>query len=225
LLRWLRNGQRAGGPEGFIGFAISARMSDALKERARMLPEALWKPYREDAEAILECAELCNYDPLDKQAGESLDEVRYLRIRVRSRQGELFGGRTMKYFAVGTNIWGDWSARKLLEWHREKAGSIEAIHDVMKNELGAGVLPCGRFGANAAWFRMVAIAHNVLTALKRLGLPPDLLRARPKRLRFLFLNAAGRLVRHARRMVLRLALGVDRIRDWLQARPLLAAPA
>lgn len=224
LLRWLRNGQRADGPEGFIGFAISARMSDALKERTHRLAEALWKPYREDADAILECAELYNYDPLEKKAGEELDQVRYLVIRVRSRQGVLFGGRTTKYFAVVTNIWGDWSAQKLLEWQREKAGSIEAIHDVMKNELAAGVLPCGRFGANAAWFRLAAISHNVLTALKRLALPAELLRARPKRLRFLFLNAPGRLVHHARKLVLRLGLGAQRIREWLEARPLLAAP-
>ena len=95
----------------------------------------------------------------------------------------------------------------------------------MKNELAAGVLPCGRFGANAAWFRLAAISHNVLTALKRLALPPDLLRARPKRLRFLFLNAPGRLVHHARKITLRLGLGLARIREWLQARPLLLAPA
>ena len=95
----------------------------------------------------------------------------------------------------------------------------------MKNELAAGVLPCGRFGANAAWFRLAAITHNVLTALKRLALPADLLRARPKRLRFLFLNAPGRLVHHARKLILRLGAGRERIREWLQARPLLAAPA
>jgi len=70
-------------------------------------------------------------------------------IRVRSRQGVLFGGRIMKYFAVVTNIWGD---------------------DVMKNELAAGVLPC------------------------------------------------------ARKIILRLGLGAQRICEWLQARLLLAAP-
>ena len=191
-------------------------MCEALQERARRLAEALWKPYREDADVIVECAELYNYDPLEKQAREQ-DES--------SRQGLLFGGRSMKYFAVVTNIWGEWSANKLLEWHRDKAGSIEAIHDVMKSELAAGVLPCGRFGANAAWFRMAAISHNVLTALKRLALPPELLRARPKRLRFLFWNTPGRLLHHARKLVLRLGLGAQRIREWLQARPLLAAPA
>jgi len=225
LLRWLRNGKREGGPAGYIGFAVSARMSESLGEWIRLLPEGLWKPYREDADAVLECAELLNFETLEKKAGEELDAVRYLAIRVRGRQGQLFGGRTTKHFAVVTNIWGKWSAKQVLEWHREKAGTIEALHDVLKNELAAGVLPCGRFGANAAWFRMAAISHNVLTALKRLGLPAELLRARPKRLRFLFLNAPGRLVHHARKLVLKIGLAAARIRQWLEARPLLLATA
>src|SRR5438309_2848476 len=54
--------------------------------------------------------------------------------------------------AVATNLW-DWDPKRLLQWHREKAGSIEAVHDVLKNELGGGVLPSKRFGADAAWFR------------------------------------------------------------------------
>jgi hypothetical protein len=30
---------------------------------------------------------------------------------------------------------------RLIEWHREKAGTIELVHDVIKNYLGGGVLP------------------------------------------------------------------------------------
>jgi hypothetical protein len=90
-------------------------------------------------------------------------------IRIRKRQGELFAdGSEGKYFAVASNQW-DWGPKKLLEWHRQKAGSIEAVHDVLKNELAGGVMPCARFGANAAWLRLALITHNVLTALKRIG--------------------------------------------------------
>jgi hypothetical protein len=70
---------------------------------------------------------------------------------------------------------------------------------VVKNELGGGVMPSKYFGANAAGLRLVVITHNVLTALKRLALPAELLRARPKRQRFLLFNTAGRLVQHARK--------------------------
>src|ERR1035438_2089395 len=66
------------------------------------------------------------------------------------------------------------------------------------------------FGANAAWLRLAVISHNVMTALKRLALPADLLTARPKRLRFLIFNTPGRLVHHARRTVLRLAITAQR---------------
>jgi hypothetical protein len=52
-------------------------------------------------------------------------------------------------------------------------------------------------------------------------LPAELLRARPKRLRFLIFNTAGRLVQHARKMRLRLAALVDRIALWREAMRLL----
>lgn len=45
----------------------------------------------------------------------------------------------------------------------------ESIHNVLKNDLAAGVLPSNRFGANAAWLRLAVLRHNVLTALKRAG--------------------------------------------------------
>ncbi len=107
----------------------------------------------------------------------------------------------------------------MIEWHREKAGTIELVHDVIKNDLGGGVLPSKYFGANAAWLRLAVIAHNVLQALKRLALPAELLTARPKRLRFLLFNMPGRLVHHARGMRLRLAAvteWIERYREGLQ---------
>lgn len=148
--------------------------------------------------------------------------LRYIAIRMRKRQGELFGdGSSEKYFAVVTNIW-DWTPVKLIQWHREKAGTIEPIHDVIKNELAGGVMPCGRFGANAAWLRLAVISHNVITALKRLALPPDLISARPKRLRFLIFNTAGQVLHHARRIFIRLVTTKERIAAyWIEGKRLL----
>ena len=97
----------------------------------------------------------------------------------------------MRHFAVLSNLW-DWKPVKPIEGPREKAGTIERVHDVRKNDLAAGVLPWKYLGANAAWLRLAVIAYNVLTALKRLALPADLLTARPKRLRFLIFHTPGR---------------------------------
>ena len=218
LLRWLTDKKRAEGGREPIGFAISARLTEALRAEIAVVPEADWQPYQQDSEVVKECAEL------DFVPGSGREPLRYIALRFRAKQGRLFADATaVKHFAVVSNLW-EWSAPRLLDWHREKAGSIEAVHEVLKNELAGGVLPCGRFGANAAWFRLTVITHNVLTALKRLALPPELLRARPKRLRFLIFHTPGKLVHHARKTVLRLVRGWNRFTNWRPALRLLPVP-
>ena len=221
LMQWLRDEKRADGPQGRIGFAISARLSEALQQAILRVPEDHWEAYGEPhAKEIRECAEV-DFVPGDKSEHKATQPLRYVAIRIRQRQDELFAdGSKVKHYAVVSNLW-EWKPERLIQWHREKAGTIEAVHDVVKNELAGGVMPSKYFGANAAWLRLAVIAHNVLTALKRLALPAELLRARPKRLRFLIFNTAGRLVQHARKTVLRLAaLGV-RIATWKEAMQLL----
>jgi len=93
----------------------------------------------------------------------------------------------------------------LIPWHRGNAGTVEHAHDILTNELAAQALPSQRFGANAAWFRLNVMLYNLLSAFKKIALPPDLHRARPKRLRFVLLNTIGKVVRHARETLLRMS--------------------
>ena len=204
-----------------IGFAISARMSEALHKAIGKVPEERWAPYgKPHPVEIRECAEV-SFVPGEKSEHKDTQPLRYIAIRIRQRQEHRFAdGNQVKHFAVVTNL-GEWKAARLIEWHREKAGTIEGVHDVLKNELAAGVMPSKYFGTNAAWLRLAVIAHNVMTALKRLALPAELLTARPKRLRFLIFNTPGRLVHHARRLVLRLAMTAARLAEWLEALRLL----
>lgn len=221
LINWLRDENRAEGPQGRIGFAISARMSEALHKAIGKVPEEAWERYGQPHPVeIRECAEV-SFVPREKSEHKDTQPLRYVAIRIRQRQENLFAdGSKVKHFAVVSNI-REWKASRLIEWHREKAGTVEAVHDVLKNELAAGVMPSKYFGTNAAWLRLAAIAHNVMTALKRLALPAELLTARPKRLRFLIFNTPGRLVHHARRIVLRLATTAARLAEWLEALKLL----
>lgn len=226
LIRWLNDEDREGGPKGFIGFGISVRMSDALREAIKTgVKEESWERLTEsDPGVIRECAEVVfvsNNEVENKQS----KPLRYVAIRMRKRQGELFGdGSSVKHFAIVSNIW-DWAPSKLVGWHRQKAGTIEPVHDVIKNELAGGVMPCGRFGANAAWLRLAVMSHNLITALKWLALPPELLEARPKRLRFLIFNTAGQVIHHARKMFLRIVTTRERIAEyWIEGiRMLIAA--
>ena len=223
LVNWLNDEEREGGPKGKIGFAISARMSAALRAAIiNGVGEKEWRRYGdEDQETIQECADVV-FVSNQEAKGKDGQPLRYVAIRFRKKQGELFAdGSEVKYHAIVSNIW-DRKADDLVVWQRQKAGTIEAINNIIKNELAGGVMPCGRFGANAAWLRLVVISHNVITAMKHLALPKELLKVRPKRLRFLIFNTAGRVLHHARKMILRLSTTSERlIIYWIEAMRLL----
>lgn len=52
LMDWLRNPEREDGPKGRIGFAISARMSDALQKAIAAVPENQWHMLKEESDAF-----------------------------------------------------------------------------------------------------------------------------------------------------------------------------
>jgi hypothetical protein len=224
LLNWLRDEKRSDGPQGRITFGISVRMTPNLKKHIERLPEHQWKAYREDSEVVRECADVLNYWPEDEGRPEGAGALRYIAIRVSKRQEQLFAdGSAVKHFVVASNQW-DWDSARLLDWQREKAGTIEALHDVLKNELAAGVMPCGRLGANAAWLRLAVMTHNVLTALKRLALPEKWLTARPKRMRFQIFCSPGKLVTHARQTWLRVRRLKEQLTEWIETLRMLPIP-
>ena len=187
-----------------VAYAISADLSGQLKAEIGRLPESAWQVEREEADAIRSWAEV-PYVPSDGDHRKDRPCVRrYLAVRIQKRQGCLFAdGSTVHHYAVVTNRTED--GLTILQWHRAKAGTVEHAHHVLKNELAAAALPSGKFGANAAWFRLNVLTNNLLTALKRLPLPGDLRTARPKRLRFLLFNTVGTVVAHARQTLLRLS--------------------
>ncbi len=219
VLKWLANEQRPGGPAGPIGFTISADMTPPLHAVCAAVSEAQWTLVEERPDETVMGAEV-EFTPGDwpKEA----QPLRYLALRIRKTQGRLFAaGYDTKYLAVVTNRPG--KLAELIRWHWQKAGTIELVHDVTKNELGAAVPPCGRFGANAAWYRLSLLTYNVLSALKSLALPAPLSAARPKRLRFTVFTLAGRILTHAGRLVLRISEEADRLAGLVAARMRLSA--
>lgn len=199
--------------ENRIRYAISVRMSPQIKDCIAALPESHWKPAGVEADAIREWAEI-NYVPSDGNWSKNhATPRRYLAIRIKPRQGELLGdGTGIKHFAIVTNRSDpeDGTGLDLINWQRQKAGTIEHAHDVLMNELAGWCLPSQKFGANAAWLRLNVLLYNLLSAFKRVGLPEEMHDARPKRLRFLVLNSVGKVVRHARETLLRCADAVAR---------------
>jgi hypothetical protein len=189
-------------------FAVSADMSPQLRREILALEPAAWQFWGQEAKGVIrEWAEVAF---VPGRAGEKRGTTpyRYLAIRVRTPQGVLFGdGNTVKHFAVVTNDW-EADGQALLTWQRGKAGTIEHVNYILKEELAAGIYPSDKFGANAAWLRLQVLTHNLLELLKATALDPPYRRAQPKRLRFAIFTQFGRVVRHAREQFLRVVTRV-----------------
>jgi Transposase DDE domain group 1 len=206
LLDWCRR-EIPGRPR--IEFAISAEMSERLKAAIEALVEEDWNPLRKVTDqgwavGRKEWAEV-EFVPTQSSRKRDLKPDRYLAIRIRPAQGELFPeGQAYHYFAVATNMW-SWEGEKLLRWQRERCGTVEKVHDVLKNDLAGGVFPSKRFFANATWWRLNLLAYNVLAVMKRKALPVAWWPVRLKALRFHLLCIAGRVIEHGRRVYLKIA--------------------
>ena len=185
-----------------VHFTISADMGTDLRS-ACLEPTVRWELFETRPTEIVEAAEI-EYTPGEwPKYGEPL---RYVAVRFTAIQGRLFrDGNEVKHLAVVSNR-RDLAMADLLRWHWLKAGTIEHTHEVIKNELGAGIVPSQRFGANAAWFRLNLMAYNCLSLLKRHALPERLRDAKPKRLRYEIFSMAASIREHARELTARLGV-------------------
>ena len=116
---------------------------------------------------------------------------------------ELSNRGWFKVFGVVTNrtLAGD----EVIWWSRQRCGKGEEVHSVFKSDLAGGRLPSRLFGANAAWWAIAVLAFNLSSAMKRLVLGGQWVSRRLKAVRFALIALPGRVMRHARRLIIRLS--------------------
>ena len=197
-----------------IQFAIGADMTEPLRKQCEALDEAQW------SWLDLRDREEVHVGEIEFTPGnwtKNAEPLRYVALRFTPRQGELFSSRARRFLAVVSNR-KELSPLELVRWYFGKAGTIEHVHRVLKDELGAGVLPSHRYGANAAWLRINCLVFNLLTLLRRRALPARLRRARPKRLRFECFTLPARLSIHQREITLGVSASEERTAELIAAR-------
>jgi hypothetical protein len=81
----------------------------------------------------------------------------------------------------------------------------------------------GEFRANALWFGLGILTYNLTQAQKLMFLPPEWKTKTVATLRWQMIETAGRLIRHGRRLILRLATTPEKVALFLQMRRRLRA--
>ena len=210
LLGWLSDPRREAESGGRIGFAVSAALSAPLTRALKAVPEEQWKTFAKEADGVLRQWAEVDFAPSQRYEHKASQPLRYVGLRLLQPQGVLFAdGSDRHYHAVVTNL--DWEGGRLLQWHREKAGSIEHVHDEIKNGLGGSHMPSQRFNINAAWMKIVLLTYNIASAIKGNCFTMEERTARFKRYRLLAVYVSGRMNRNSSVMRLRLCAPAETI--------------
>ena len=223
LIQWLKHPDRQTEKGGGIGFAISAVMSDALKKAVEKVKDKEWKTIKTEGDGTLRQWAEVEFVPADASEKKNSQPLRYVGLRLLKPQGVLFAdGSDRHHHAVVTNL--DWAGDRLLQWHREKAGTIEHVHDEVKNALAGGHMPSQHFNANAAWFKLSLIAYNIVSATRRLCLSAEERTVRLKKFRLLVINLAGRMSRFQCTLRLRFCASKEAIKRVMKIWEVFALP-
>lgn len=223
LIDWLTDPKRAEEPGGVIGFAISAFTSLGLTQALTKAPDKEWTTFAKEPDGTLRQWTELDYVPSERYEHKDSRPLRYVGLRLLKAQGVLFAdGSDRRHHAVFTNL--DYRGDRLLDWHREKAGTVEHLHDEIKNGLGGGHMPSQRFNVNAAWFKHSILAYNLASAIKGLCFDPEERTARFKKYRLLLVHLAGRMNRNNCVMGLRLCAAPDAIRRMQKVWSVFALP-
>jgi hypothetical protein len=206
---------------GRIEFAIGADVTKEFKKAVAEVEESDWKPLRKEIKGEMrktgaEWAEVC-FVPNAIARSKNDPVYRYLAIRELLEQPELPGmeghvelpfptmsmeRKRYKIFGVVTNR--DLEGNELINWLHKRCGKSEEAHSVMKEDLAGGKLPSSEFGENAAWWWIMILAFNLNSAMKQMVLQGTWVAQRMKAIRFSLIGLPGRVMSHARGLIVRL---------------------
>jgi hypothetical protein len=200
-----------------LRFSVGCELTERTRAAILALPESAWSPALDSGGELREGAWVAEL-PVDLSSWPAGTRALCRRERPHPGAQLSFSDADGHRFQVMlTNQRGKRLAR-LEQLHRRRAAVEDAIRCAKASGLRS--LPFRAFEMNAAWLELVLCACDLLAWTRRLLLAGTTLeRCEPKRLRYRLLHVAGRLVRHARGLRLRLP------RRWPWGRELAGAYA
>jgi hypothetical protein len=186
-----------------IGFTLGMQIDAHVREAILAQPEHAWTPAVEPDGQVRDGAEACELtgwiDLHTWPAG----------TRAICRREDAHPGAQLRFtdhdghrFQVFLTDQPDPDLARLELRHRQRARIEDRIRAA--KATGLANLPFDRWRRNAVWLELVLAAQDLCCWTQALLLAGPLARAEPKTLRYRLLHVAARIVRHARRLILRL---------------------
>jgi hypothetical protein len=189
-----------------LTYTITTDQTEGLLEAIKSIPEEGWKR-SVDKDGIKE-----NYEVAETEYrfGSKKRTVRIAVKRTRlKKQYDLF--LNYSYWIVATNLSKEiYDSQAIIELHQGR-GIMEKKIGELKNQLNLDKVPCGQFDANCLYFTVGLLAYNLLQMLKYIGLPQEDHNKSVRTLRYQLLKLAGKVVFHARYLVIQIAAPLKNI--------------
>jgi hypothetical protein len=195
-----------------LGFSIGFDCDQRVQAAILALPERAWQPARDAGGRPRHGAWVAELAGLDLASSGWPEGTRAICRRERPHPGAAhkmaFTDAAGHRFQVFITNQPDPDPTILEARHRPHA----RVEDRIRAAKASGLrnLPFWGFGANDAWLSLVMIAQTLVCWAQALLLDGDCKLAEPKTLRFRLWHVAGRIVRHARRVIVR----IDRAWPW-----------
>ncbi len=193
-------------------WAIGADKDKAVMSLIEALPEGSWRPYTTRAG-----------DATDREITETIHAMqqgkvvfRLIVLRWKERQGDLFTG-TWCYHAIATSMTDERPAEEVV-WSYNDRAHIESHIKELKNGFGMEQMPSGDFGANAVYFGIGVMTYNLFLAQKMLTMPAAWQTKTIKSIRWMLVEVGGKLIRGSRRIILKIAAGIEKYAAYLDIR-------
>lgn len=186
-------------------FTITADQDAAVRQAIRTIKENEWQRHEKDRE-IAETVHTMN---------ETKQAFRLIVQRWPKLQPDLFDPEPYCYHAIATNR--EEEAKEVVALHNQR-GQVENFIKELKDGFGMNWMPCGETHANAVFFRIGVIAYNLFQAMKLLALPIWWRNTTIATARWKLYQVAARVVHHAHQIIMKLAVPIEKIVLFRQAR-------
>jgi hypothetical protein len=186
-----------------VGFSLGMQVDAHVREAILAQPEHAWTPAVQPDGQVRDGAEVCELTGW-VDLGNWPDGTRAICRREDAHPGaqlrftDLDGHR----FQVFLTDQGDPDVARLELRHRQRARVEDRIRAA--KATGLANLPFDRWRRNQVWLELVLAAQDLVCWAQALLLDGPLAVAEPKALRYRLWHVAARVVRHARRTILRL---------------------